>query len=81
MPAAHMPMLFLANDRRAITAGYWFFAGALPGLPYLTGAVDLRRLDWHRGAAVDGAHSVAVLPILPPECAVRRDSFACPTRA
>ena len=41
----------LANDRRAITAGYWFLRARCPRtVP--PGAVDLRRLDWHRGAAV-----------------------------
>ncbi len=41
----------LANDRRAITAGYWFLRARCPACR-TTGAVDLRRLDWHRGAAV-----------------------------
>ncbi len=31
--AKRMPMLFSPTIGAAITAGYWFFTGALPGLP------------------------------------------------
>ena len=35
----------------AITAGYWFLRAHSPACG-TTGDVDLRALDWHRGAAV-----------------------------
>jgi hypothetical protein len=35
----------------AITAGYWFLLARCPACR-TTGDVDLRSLDWHRGAAV-----------------------------
>jgi len=42
-----------ANDRRRDHGRPLVPAGALPGLPHrTTGDVDLRTLDWHRGAAV-----------------------------
>jgi hypothetical protein len=49
--AAHMPMLFSPTIEAAITAGYWFLQARCPACR-TTGDVDLRALDWHRGAAV-----------------------------
>ena len=49
--AAHMPMLFSPTIEAAITAGYWFLRARCPACR-TTGDIDLRRLDWHRGAAV-----------------------------
>jgi hypothetical protein len=49
--AAHMPMLFSPTIEAAITAGYWFLRARCPACR-TTGDVDLRTLDWHRGAAV-----------------------------
>ena len=49
--AAHMPMLFSPTIDAAITAGYWFLRARCPACR-TTGDVDLRTLDWHRGAAV-----------------------------
>jgi hypothetical protein len=49
--AKRMPMLFSPTIGAAITAGYWFLRARCPACR-TTGAVDLRRLDWHRGAAV-----------------------------
>jgi hypothetical protein len=46
-----MPMLFSPTIGAAITAGYWFLRARCPACR-TTGAVDLRTLDWHRGAAV-----------------------------
>jgi len=47
----HMPMLFSPTIGAAITAGYWFLRARCPACR-TTGDVDLRALDWHRGAAV-----------------------------
>ena len=49
--AKHMPMLFSPTIGAAITAGYWFLRARCPACR-TTGDVDLRGLDWHRGAAV-----------------------------
>jgi hypothetical protein len=49
--AKRMPMLFSPTIGAAITAGYWFLRARCPACR-TTGDVDLRRLDWHRGAAV-----------------------------
>ena len=49
--AAHMPMLFSPTIEAAITVGYWFLRARCPACR-TTGDIDLRRLDWHRGAAV-----------------------------
>jgi hypothetical protein len=46
-----MPMLFSPTIEAAITAGYWFLRARCPACR-TTGDVDLRTLDWHRGAAV-----------------------------
>jgi hypothetical protein len=51
--AAHMPMLFSPTIEAAVTAGYWFLRARCPACR-TTGDVDLRALDWHRGAAVTG---------------------------
>jgi hypothetical protein len=56
--AAHMPMLFSPTIEAASTAGYWFLRARCPACR-TTGDVDLRRLDWHRGAAV-----TALIPAL-----------------
>ena len=56
--AAHMPMLFSPTIEAAITAGYWFLRARCPACR-MTGDVDLRTLDWHRGAAV-----TALIPAL-----------------
>jgi hypothetical protein len=56
--AAHMPMLFSPTIEAGITAGYWFLWARCPACR-TTGDVDLRRLDWHRGAAV-----TALIPAL-----------------
>ncbi len=48
--AKRMPMLFSPTIGAAITAGYWFLRARCPACR-LTGGVDLRALDWHRGAA------------------------------
>jgi hypothetical protein len=49
--AKRMPMLFSPTIGAAITAGYWFLRARCPTCR-TTGDVDLRTLDWHRGAAV-----------------------------
>jgi hypothetical protein len=49
--AMRMPMLFSPTIGAAITAGYWF-RWACCSACRTTGDVDLRTLDWHRGAAV-----------------------------
>lgn len=49
--AKRMPMLFSPTIGAAITAGYWFLRARCPACR-TTGDVDLRTLDWHRGAAV-----------------------------
>jgi hypothetical protein len=49
--AKRMPMLFSPTNRAANTAGYWFLRARCPACR-TTGDVDLRTLDWHRGAAV-----------------------------
>jgi hypothetical protein len=49
--AKRMPMLFSPTIGAAITAGYWFLRACCPACR-TTGDVDLRALDWHRGAAV-----------------------------
>ena len=49
--AKRMPMLFSPTIGAAITAGYWFLRARCPACR-TTGDVDLRKLDWHRGAAV-----------------------------
>ena len=43
-------MLFSPTIGAAITAGYWFLR-ARCAAPRINGDVDLRTLDWHRGAA------------------------------
>jgi hypothetical protein len=45
-----MPMLFSPTIGAAITAGYWFPRARCPAC-LTSGYVDLRTLDWHRGAA------------------------------
>ena len=52
--AKRMPMLFSPTIGAAITAGYWFLRARCPACR-TTGDVDLRTLDWHRGAAVTAA--------------------------
>ncbi len=49
--AKRSPMLFSPTIGAAITAGYWFLRARCPACR-TTGDVDLRALDWHRGAAV-----------------------------
>jgi hypothetical protein len=49
--AKRMPMMFSPTIGAAITAGYWFLRARCPACR-TTGDVDLRTLDWHRGAAV-----------------------------
>ena len=49
--AKRMPMLFSPTIEAAITAGYWYLRARCPAC-HTTGDVDLRALDWHRGAAV-----------------------------
>ena len=49
--AKRMPMLFSPTIGAAIAAGYWFLWARCPACR-TTGAVDLRSLDWHPGAAV-----------------------------
>jgi hypothetical protein len=49
--AKRMPMLFSPTIGAAITAGFWFLRAQCPACR-TTGDVDLRTLDWHRGAAV-----------------------------
>jgi hypothetical protein len=49
--AKRMPMLFSPTIGAAITAGFWFLRARCPACR-TTGDVDLRTLDWHRGAAV-----------------------------
>jgi hypothetical protein len=46
-----MPMLFSPTIKAAITAGYWYLWARCPACR-TTGAIDLRALDWHRGASV-----------------------------
>jgi hypothetical protein len=68
--AKQMPMLFSPTIGAAITAGYWFRARC-PACR-TTGDVDLRTLDWHRGAAVNPG---AVVSLLPAERAVCRTAM------
>jgi hypothetical protein len=49
--AKGMPMLFSPTIGAAITAGYWFLWVRCPACR-TTNAIDLRRLDRHRDAAV-----------------------------
>jgi hypothetical protein len=49
--AKRMPMLFSPTIGAAITAGYWLLLVRCPGCR-TAGDIDLRTLDWHRGAAV-----------------------------
>ena len=49
--AKRMPMLFSPTIGAAVAAGYWFLRARCPACR-TTGDVDLRKLDWHRGAAV-----------------------------
>jgi hypothetical protein len=56
--AKRMPMLFSPTIGAAIAAGYWFLWARCPACR-TTGDVDLRSLDWHRGAAV-----TALIPAL-----------------
>src|SRR5580704_12712033 len=49
--AKRMPMLVSPTIGAAITAGFWFLLARCPACR-TTGDVDLRTLDWHRGAAV-----------------------------
>lgn len=56
--AAHMPMLFSPTIGAALAARYWFLWVRCPACR-TTGDVDLRALDWHRGAAV-----TALIPAL-----------------
>ena len=46
-----MPLLFALTNGAAIKAGYWFLRARCPACR-TTGDVDLRTLDWYRGAAV-----------------------------
>lgn len=67
---AHMPMLFSPTIEAAITARYWFLRARCPACR-ITGDVDLRRLDWHRGAAV-----TALIPALSCRCCRPNAPFA-----
>jgi hypothetical protein len=49
--AKRMPMLFSPTIGAAITAGCWFLWVRCPACRTIN-AIDLRKLDWHRGAAV-----------------------------
>jgi hypothetical protein len=49
--AKRLPTLFPPTIGAAITAGYWFLRARCPACR-TTGDVDLRKLDWHRSAAV-----------------------------
>src|SRR5450755_2893846 len=77
--AKRMPMLFSPTIGAAITAGYWFLRARCPAYR-TTGDVDLRALDWHRGAAVTALtrHYRA-----DPVGRMRRslNSYACQSRA
>jgi hypothetical protein len=53
-----MPMLFSPTIGAAITVGYWFLRARCRARR-TAGDVDLRMLDWHRGAAV-----TALMPAL-----------------
>jgi hypothetical protein len=68
--AKRMPTLFSPTIGTAIAAGYWFLRARCPACRS-TGDVDLRTLDWHRGAAVTALTPRAVLPLLPAERSVR----------
>jgi len=56
--AKRMPMLFSPTIGASIAAGYWFLWARCPACR-TTGAVDLRSLDWHHGAAM-----TALIPAL-----------------
>jgi hypothetical protein len=77
--AKRMPMLFSPTIGAAITAGYWFLRARCPACR-TTGDVDLRTLDWHRGAAVTALTRRCRAD---PAGRTHRslNSFACPSRA
>jgi len=57
------------NDTTAAGRGFYVPCVRAARASRTTGDVDLRALDWHRGAAAP--YPGAVVSILPPECAVR----------
>ena len=68
--ARRMPMLFSPTIGAAITAGYWFLRARCPAYR-TTGDVDLRLLDWHRGAAVTASTPASVVPFAELVCLSR----------
>jgi hypothetical protein len=62
--AKRMPMLFSPTIGAAITAGYWYLRARCPACRTI-GDVDLRTLDWHRGAAVTALSCRACRPNAP----------------
>jgi hypothetical protein len=69
--AKRMPMLFSPTIGAAITAGYWFLRARCPACRTTGGRRPAgARLAPRRG--LDCPDPGIVVPILPPECAVRR---------
>jgi hypothetical protein len=77
--AKRMPMLFSPTIGAAITAGYWFLRARCPACR-TTGDVDLRTLDWQRGAAVTALTPALSCRSCRPNARLS-NSFACPSRA
>jgi len=77
--APPVPMLFSPTIEAAITAGYWFLRARCPACR-TTGDVDLRTLDWQRGAAVTALTPALSCRSCRPNARLS-NSFACPSRA
>src|SRR5205807_10548574 len=67
--AKRMPMLFSPTIGAAITAGYWFLWVRCPACR-TTNAIDLRKLDRHRDAAVTSL--IPAMSLMSAERALRR---------
>ena len=69
--AKRMPMLFSPTIGAAITGGYWFLWGALPGLPDHQ-CNRLANARPSRGCGSCEPHPCAVLQIMPTKRTIRR---------
>jgi hypothetical protein len=68
--AGRMPLLFAPTIGAAITARHFFLWVRCPACR-TTQSVDLRKIDRHPAGGDHELDSVAVVPIVPAECAVR----------